>query len=112
MLGVRTEYKKGVLFVRLVGRIDNEGYLKKINWLIEELGIKFTVLNLTKINNISLENIENIRNYIINQGTKKRLLLICDENESRNNIINQNIPKIKNEIEAFSIINRKDVYGW
>ena len=57
MLGVRTEYKKGVLFVRLVGRIDNEGYLKKINWLIEEIGIKFTVLNLTKISNISLENI-------------------------------------------------------
>ena len=109
MLRVRTEYKKGVLFVRLDGRIDNEGYIKKINWLINEIGIKYTVLNISKINNISLNNINNLEKYIKKQKKKKRLLLLCDNKNLRNKLFKQ-INKISHEIEAFSLINRKDAY--
>lgn len=110
MLRVRTEYRKGVLFVRLVGRIDNEGYLKEINELIEEFGIRFIVLNVTDLNDVSLTNISHMKKYIQKLKKKKRLLLICDESELRNPLFNKNISRIKNEIEAFSLINRKDAY--
>ena len=110
MLRVRTEYKKGVLFVRLKGRIDNEGYLKSINWIIEEIGIKFTVLNLTNLNDVSLKNINHIKKYIQKLKEKKRLLLICDESELRNPLFSNRMTKITNETEAFSLINRKDAY--
>ena len=111
MLLVRTEYKKGVLFVRLDGRIDNERYLNKIKWLIEEFGIRFTVLNISKINNISLNNTNSIIKYKNELKKKKHHLLICDHNPLRNSLFNKLIPKIENEIDAFSLINRKDAYG-
>ena len=109
MLRVRTEYKKGVLFVRLVGRIDNEGYLDKIKWLIEEFGIKITVLNISNLNDITTKNENHMKKYIKKIIKKKHLLFICDENRLRNTILEGNIPKITNEIEAFSLI-RKDAY--
>ena len=109
MLCIKTEYKKGVLFVRLDGRSDNEGYLNKINWLIEEIGIKFTVLNITHLNDITRKTIDNIVSNIKLQRKKKHHLLICDENRLRN-IYVKSIPKLSNETEAFSFIERKDVY--
>ena len=108
---VRTEYKKGILFVRIGGRIDNELYLKKIKWLIEEFGIKFTVINITRINDVSLNNIKNIIKYKNILLKKKHLLLICDENQLRNPLFNKQIPRYKKEIDASSLINRKDAYG-
>ena len=104
MLWVRTEYKRGVLFVRLDGRIDNEGYINKINWLIDKIGIKYTVINLTNINNISITNIDHIYKHIQNQKRKQRLLIICDENNLRNVLFKKEIPKITREQDAFSII--------
>ena len=109
MLWVRTEYKKGILFVRIGGRIDNERYLEKINNLIEEIGIRFTVLNVSKLNDVSLKNINHIKKYIEELKKKERLLLICDESTLRNPLFKR-INKITNEIDAFSLINRKDAY--
>ena len=110
MLWVRTKYKKGVLFVRLIGRIDNESYLKKINYLVEELGIKFTVLNITNLT----ETTENDMNKLIKNikilKKKKHLLFICDERRLKNKYFMETIPKINHEKEAFSLINRKGAY--
>ena len=110
MLWVRTEYKKGVLFVRLVGRIDNEGYLKDINYLIEEIGIKFTVINITKLNDITKDNINQIITNIKLLKKKKHQLFICDENRLKNKYFIETIPKLNHEIEAFSLIGRKGAY--
>lgn len=101
---IRTEFRKGVLFVRLVGRIDNEGYLEDINSLIEEIGIQYIVLNLSNLNNVSLESVEHIIQYYKNILKKKKTLLICDTNEFRNRLFKNIIPKIDNELEAFSLI--------
>ena len=106
MLTVRTEYKKGVLFVRLIGRIDNERYLKKINNIIEEVGIRITVLNISKLNNVSLNNINQIIKYKNKLKKKKYILLICDNNTLKNSLYK----RLKEEIEIFSLINRKDAY--
>lgn len=110
MLQVRTEYKKGVLFVRLKGRHDNASYLKKINWIIEEIGIKFVVLNITNLTDISLKSIKKIIDYRKKLIKEKRLLIICDNNPLRNTILKSSTRQIKKEIDAFTLINRKDVY--
>lgn len=109
MLAVRTEYKKGVLFVRLRGRINNENYLKKINNLIEEVGIRITVLNISKLNDVSLENINHMISCKNKLEKKKHTLLICDNNILRNSLFKK-IKKITDEIEVFSLINRKGAY--
>ena len=44
MLRINIEFRKGVLFVRLDGKIEDESYLKKINNLIEKIGIIMSIL--------------------------------------------------------------------
>lgn len=100
-----TEYRKGVLFIRLIGRIDdNAGYLNNIEDLINNFGIKYIVLNLDNISYVSLESIEHIMKYNKEILKKKKHLLICDSNQRRNRIFKNIIPYIKNELEAFSLI--------
>ena len=112
MLLVRTEYKKGVFFVRLMGRLDNEGDLDKIINLIEEIGLKYTVLNLTKLYAVSLKNKKYLLKSIRNLQKKNLLLLVCDENVKGTLLYEKVFPKLKNEIEVFSLIKRKDAYEW
>lgn len=104
MLHISTEYRKGVLFIRLIGKVDNDDYLKNLNELINEFGIKYIVLNLDKLKDISLESIEHIIKYHKHILKKKKHLLICDSNQRVNRIFKNNIPNIKSELEAFSLI--------
>lgn len=104
MLHVSTEFRKGVLFVRLVGRIDNESYLENINHIIEKFGIRYIVLNLNDLNGVSLDSIDHIINYNNQILKKKKHLLICDCNNIRNRLFKDIIPNIRCEIEAFSLI--------
>jgi len=104
MLKVSTEFRKGVLFIRLAGRIDNEGYLKSINHLVDTIGIRYIVLNLSNLNDVSLEDVKHIINYNKKILEKKKLLLICDTNQVRDRLFKNIIPKVNCEIEAFSLI--------
>ena len=103
MLAVTTEFRKGVFFVRLKGRIDNEGYLKDIDNIINTIGIHLIVLNINCIQELSLDSIKQINNYNKRILKKKKLLYICDKNMKRNKLFNL-IPRLNNEIEAFSLI--------
>ena len=109
MLLVRTEYKRGILFVRLDGRIDNEGYLEDIDDVIDEVGIRFIVLNISNLNDVSLTDVNHIQDYISRLEKKKRLLLICDDNGLRNSLFKGD-SRITKEIEALSFFYRKDAY--
>ena len=60
MLKISTEFRKGVLFVRLLGQIENDKYLESINNLVEYVGIKFVVLNIENIKKIDVNNISDI----------------------------------------------------
>ena len=104
MLHISTEYRKGVLFIRLIGRIDNNDYLKNVNDLINNFGIKYIVLNLDNLNYVSLENIDHIMKYNNKILKKKKHLLICDSNQRRNRLFKNIIPNISSELEAFSLI--------
>ena len=104
MLKFSTEYRKGILFIRLVGRIDNEGYLDQINHFLNEIGIQYVVFNLDKLNDVSLESVNHIIDYNKQLLKKKKLLIICDANQKRTRLFKNIIPKISSELEAFSLI--------
>ncbi len=104
MLKISTEFRKGVLFVRLAGRIDNDNYLESINNLIEDIGIKYVVLNTNNLRAIDVSSINNIIEYNKKILKDQRRLLICDANNSRKRIFSNNIQKINCEIDAFSLI--------
>ena len=104
MLKISTEFRKGVLFVRLAGRIDNDGYLESINNLIEDIGIRYVVLNTNNLRAIDVSSINNIIEYNKKILKDQRRLLICDANNSRKRIFSNNIQKINCEIDAFSLI--------
>lgn len=104
MLKISTEYRKGVLFIRLIGRLDNAGYLDDIKQMIDELGIHCMVLNLTKVNGVSLESINHIMNYNQEILKKKKKMFICDASNIRNRLFKNMIPNISCEIDAFSLI--------
>lgn len=104
MLKISTEFRKGVLFVRLAGRIDNDGYLESINNLIEDIGIRYVVLNTNNLRAIDVDSINDIIEYNKKILKDQRRLLICDANNSRKRIFSNNIQKINCEIDAFSLI--------
>ena len=101
---ISTEYRKGILFIRLKGRIDDNEFLNKINNLIQKFGIKYIVLNLNDLKYVSLDSIDHIVKYNKKILKKKKQLFICDSNKKRNQIFNNIIPNINNELEAFSLI--------
>lgn len=104
MLRINTEFRKGVLFVRLSGKISDEKYLESINDLVEDIGIKYVVLNIENIKKIDVNSINHIINYNKQILKNQRRLLICDNNINRNRIFKNSIPNIKCEIDAFSLI--------
>lgn len=104
MLKINTEFRKGVLFVRLTGKIDDDSYLESINNLIENIGIKYVVLNTNNLRTIDVNSIKNILEYNKKILKEQRHLLICDANINRNRIFSCNIQKIDCEIDAFSLI--------
>lgn len=104
MLRINTEFRKGVLFVRLNGQIDNENYLESINDIIEDIGIKYIVLNIDNLRFVDVNSINHIIDYNRQILKKKGCLLICDTNINRNGIFKNMIPNIKCEIDAFSLI--------
>lgn len=104
MFQVSTEFRKGVFFIRLVGRIDNGSYLKEISKLVEYFGITYIVFNISDLNNISLEIIKHIIQYQKQMLEKNKILVICDINQKRNRLFKNIIPRISNELEVFSYI--------
>ena len=104
MLRINVEFRKGVLFVRLEGKIENDDYLKSINNLIDSIGIKYIVLNIENIKFVDVNSINHIIDYNKQILKKKKHLLICDNNNNRNKLFKNNIPNIRCEIDAFSLI--------
>ena len=79
MLKISTEYHKGVFFVRIVGRNDNGRKLKEIFNMIDELGIRNIVLNLNKLDFLSVDQIEEISNFKENKLKKRYSLSMIKE---------------------------------
>lgn len=100
---ISTEYRRGILFIRIKRRLEDND-LAKINNIINEFGIKCIVLNLSSLKDVSLESIDHIIKYNKEILKKKKYLLICDSNQRRNRLFKNIIPYINTELEAFSLI--------
>ena len=105
MAKISTEFRKGVFFVRLVGRNGNESEIKSIIELIEEFGINNIVINLTKLNSLSLEMIQRLNEFLKEKSKEKNLFLIYNQNKSR--IFEGKFPMIEKQIDVYSILKEK-----
>ena len=100
MLKINTEFRKGIMFVRIKGNLNKAN----INNLECE-DFKYVVFNLDNLLSIDSYAI----NYIINYNEKKLKdngkLIICEtKNSLIGNLFKNKIPIIDNEIKAFNIL--------
>lgn len=54
MLKINLEFRKGVLFVRLNGSLNDKDSLDNINSLINEIGFKYIVFNVDNLDRKSV----------------------------------------------------------
>ena len=100
MLKINTEFRKGIMFIRVNGNLNKENIDN-----IDCNDFKYVVFNLDNLLSIDSYSI----NYIINYNDKKikdnGKLIICDsKNILVNNLFKDRIPIIDNEIKAFNIL--------
>lgn len=100
MLKINTEFRKGIMFIRIKGNLNKNN----ITTITCE-DFKYIVFNFDNLLSIDSYSI----NYIINYNNKiknnKGKLIICESNNNIiNNLFKDIIPIIDNEIKAFNIL--------
>lgn len=93
MLAITTEYRKGILFVRLEGCLISGTislFEKEVNKWMEE-GISNLVFNLSRLEKIDTNGIQSLFNYYETVKNNDGHSLIC----GMNNHINTNLKKSK-----------------
>lgn len=113
MLTVTTEFRKGILFVRLKGRLTKDTVYKlnkKVTRIIKENGIRNVVFNLSKLKAIDMKGISTLLyNYELCKKNDGRSLL-CGNNSNidrklkKTRLLNY-IYEISDELSAIKIIN-------
>lgn len=105
MLKINTEFRKGIMFIRLNGEVDK---LNIDNVFVNDF--KYVVLNLDNLLSIDSEAIKDIIDYN-NKITKNNgKLIICNKNNNIFTSLFKTIPIIDSEIKAFNIV-WKERYG-
>ena len=111
MLKIECEYKKGILFVRLVGNVNKTTIknMEVVDNMIIKAGIKYLLINLEKaiiINHDEITNLINRYKKLIGDDGK---LVICGYyNNNKINLEINNTNKVYfqgREVSAFNIIN-------
>ena len=87
-----------------MGRLDNECFLEDIRNIIDLIDIRYIVLNLSEVSNVSLNSIGHIIKYHNEILKKKKHLFICDTSKRKNRLFQNAIPEVCCELEAFSLI--------
>ena len=110
MLKIDYEYRKGILFVRLIGSL-NKSTIKNMELLdniIVKVGIKYLLINLEKgiiIDDSEINNLIKRYKKLIGDDGK---LVICGYQKNKENLKIKNDDKVYlsfKEISAFNIIN-------
>lgn len=100
MLKVNTEFRKGIMFIRLKGSLSRDNISN-----IECSDFKYIVFNLDNLLSIDSYSIKYIINYNKEKIKNNGKVIICDSNNSLvNNLFKDVIPIIDNEIKAFNIL--------
>ena len=113
MLNVGTEFRKGILFVRLRGELtkDTIGKLnKRVTKIVKDNGIRNIVFNFSNLKSIDIKGINAIfYNYELCKNNQGRSLM-CGNNDNirkklkRSRLINY-IYEIPDELSATKILN-------
>ena len=100
MLKINTEFRKGIMFIRIKGNL-NKNNINNIE--CEDFKyVVFNLDNLLSIDSYAINYIINYNNEILKNNGK---LIICESNNNLgNNLFKNKIPIIDNEIKAFNIL--------
>ncbi|MBQ6840637.1 MAG: STAS domain-containing protein [Bacilli bacterium] len=108
MLKMDLEYSRGILFVRLDGKLNRTTTYKINNYLVPVLlkhKIKYLVYNLYNLHDIDEEGIDAILNTKYAIKTNKGLIYLCEVNKSLSKKIHKlHIKKTETELSAFKVI--------
>lgn len=109
MFTYNIEYRENILFIRLIGDLD-EYFMKQINSeldnIINVLGISNIVFNISNLDNIDSTALNDLINWynLINNG--KGVSLICGGyTHLKNILLLNNIKILNNELSAIKLIN-------
>ena len=113
MLNIGTEFRKGILFVRLKGHLNKDTINKlnkRVTKLVKDNGIRKIVFNFTNLKSIDIKGINTIfYNYELcknNEGVS----LLCGNNDNirqklkKTRLVNY-VYEIKDELSAVKILN-------
>ena len=100
MLKINTEFRKGIMFIRIKGTLNKEN-VNNIDY--EEFRyVVFNIDNLLSIDSYSINYIINCNEKITKDNGK---LIICESSNSiGNNLFKNRIPIIDSELKAFNIL--------
>ncbi len=113
MLKITMEFRKGILFIRLKGKLNQHESLKFKEEVIDKIkscGIRCVVFNINELKEIDLKGIHSILyTYELCKQNKGRVLL-CELYDSlvfekmKKNRVFKYVELIKSELDAFEII--------
>ena len=113
MLNVGTEFRKGILFVRLRGHLNKDTINKlnkRVTNIVKENGIRNIVFNFTNLKSIDIKGINAIfYNYELCKNNEG-MSMFCGNNEKikdklkKSRLINY-VYEIKDELNAIRILN-------
>jgi len=112
MLTVITEFRCGIFFVRLKGKLNvkTQNVLKRyVTDLVKEYGIKNLVINVSGLTDIDLNGISEVFNNYLFIRKYAGTSFICGLNNKISSIIRNSqllnyIPQINNELNAIKVI--------
>lgn len=112
MLKIDAEYKRGILFLRFIGKLNNKTKKELLDILemINNVGIKYIMFNFEKLTFIDDDGIRLIRNISKKMLDKNGKILTCGSSslirlKLEKNKVNNYTLEINNELGAFKLIN-------
>lgn len=108
MLKMDLEYNQGILFVRLKGILNRKNCYKinsYLNPVLKKHKIKYLIYNLYALDDIDEVGVDAILNTKIEVKNNHGKIALCEVNKNLTSKLKRlRIPKIKNEMLAFNLI--------
>lgn len=114
MLEINMEFRKGILFIRLIGQLNEktvEKLEREVTELVKENGIRNLVFNLEEVTNIDINGINALlKNYkLCKKNDGKTLVCNLDNSLVKHRIYNSRLLKYmyeaSDEISAINVLN-------
>lgn len=107
MLKINMEYRKGILFVRLMGRLNKDTSYKLEDFLIKTItkhGIKYLVYNLDNLYSIDQKGIKTLQKGIKAVEKNNGSVMVCSTSPTLD-IKDLNVAYINSELSALNLLN-------